>query len=281
MSSLSELIGIPFHYNGNRYSSCRQSLVSLHCDTMHTSTTTYFFWVFPKVSFQSNQSRDKKTIANKNSQRLASYKVTVRNMVFHAFGLAIAEKALPAREASVILEAFMHNHEMAYASTRYGPDSIEAKVRRYFFICKPSLTARRKLFRTLLSFVTEQNWSEHKAIDALIHDIQEQLHLSTNKIRSSARDRVTKSTSTRSGPTLNARPKKERPPPKWAKILNCAPNASLEVIKQAYRKKVSKLHPDRFQGKGLSEEEMRAHYGDFYELQEAYEIAVAAIKRIG
>lgn len=214
----------------------------------------------------------------KEKHRLASYKATIHNGIVQALSLAIAEKVLPSREASVVVKAFMRNHEMAFSSSSHGPDSIDAKVRRYFFICKPSLTARRKLFRTLIRFVSEQNWSEQHAVSALIQDIQEQLHLSPRRVNSSARGGASRTNSTRTRATFSARSKDACPPPKWIKILDCPPNASLEVIKRAYRKKVLELHPDRFQGKGLSKEEVRSHYNAFHEVQEAYELALATVK---
>lgn len=232
------------------------------------------------MKFQSSQSRNKAAIATKEKQRLAAYKVAVYDGVFQALSLAVAQKALPPREASIVVKAFMDKHEMAFTSASHGPDSIDAKVRRYFFICKPSLTARRRLFRTLTSFVAEQNWCGQYAVSAFVQDIAEQLHLNSKRGNSSTRDTATKTNSTHARPTFITRPKKDRSPPKWATILDCAPNSSLEIIKQAYRKKVSQLHPDRFQQQGLSEKEIRARYTDFHELQEAYELAMATVKNI-
>lgn len=59
--------------------------------------------------------------------------------------------------------------------------------------------------------------------------------------------------------------KKEQPkPPRWFEILGVRHNASIQEIKEAYRKKAMQHHPDR----GGNDD-------NFHRIQKAYEIAIA------
>ena len=49
---------------------------------------------------------------------------------------------------------------------------------------------------------------------------------------------------------------KENPPRSWWEILNVDKNASPEEIKSAFRKEISKYHPDRVDGLGLELREL-------------------------
>lgn len=227
------------------------------------------------MTFKSSEFLFKGGIRAKERERRASYKVVVYNEVFQALSLALAERALGSREASAVVKTFMHQHEMAFSSALQGLGALDVRLRRYFFICKPSVTARKKLFRILSKFISEQSWGGQASVCTLLQDIEEKLQLTPMKRHPSWRDRAARARSDRTSFKFQAQPKKGRPIPKWISILECPPNASVEMIKQAYRKKALKLHPDRFIGKSLTDEQMRAHIDDFHELQEAYELAMA------
>jgi DnaJ-domain-containing protein 1 len=54
----------------------------------------------------------------------------------------------------------------------------------------------------------------------------------------------------------NRKEEKENPPRSWWEILNVDRNASPEQIKSAFRKEISKYHPDRVEGLGIELREL-------------------------
>lgn len=245
------------------------------------------------MGFQSNQFRSRKVFTAQEKERLTAYKKRVYSRAFQALASTIAEKVLPPSEAGVLTRTLMHEHEMVFSSEAQrsqahgskergskaqGFASVDTLLRAYFYTCRPSLTSRRKLFRTLSDFVNEHGWHENNAVSALMRELEIKLRLTSKKKDFSRNNRNTKAESNYSRPTFRARPQEAHSLPSWIKILGCAPNPSIEMIKRAYRKRVLELHPDRFQSKGLTDEQIRGHYHDFHELKEAYELAIATVK---
>ncbi len=55
------------------------------------------------------------------------------------------------------------------------------------------------------------------------------------------------------------------------KVLEISPDATDDEVKKAYRKKAVKLHPDKVQGAGLSDDQIQAAKVRFQELTNAYD----------
>lgn len=191
----------------------------------------------------------------------------------------LAKQALSQQESVKRVGDFMAKRKLEFSTAYTQPEPSASILRRYLYSCKPSLTARRKFFSHLRDFTAENQLLDNGAVEQLLDDIKEELRIekqSQSRLKKHADDsKQAKATFNRAG--TKPQRKQDREPDHCFRILGCEEQASLEIIKRAYKRKALVLHPDRLLAQGLSPTELERRRGEFQELHDAYQRALSLV----
>ncbi len=168
---------------------------------------------------------------------------------------------------------------------------VVGQLRRYMSVCRPTLTSRRKLLRALRRLAACDgviNEGEILALDEVATILQltatrETTRERNNRFstrRSGAAEHVGESASGTRHKTSRATDDTPGGAPWCYAVLGCSQFDSDDVVKKAYRRLASLLHPDKYSARGASPEQIRVHQQEFQRLQEAYE-EVKRLRSIG
>jgi DnaJ-domain-containing protein 1 len=130
---------------------------------------------------------------------------------------------------------------------------VRVSLRTYLTGCRPTVAVRRRLLRGLCELAGSDgpiNADEQRALD-LVEELLQVRRANTAASRMS--------------------PKKEHSSPWYYQVLGCEEHDSDDVVKRAYRRLASILHPDKHAAQSSSPDHLRKHQEDFQKLQDAYE----------
>lgn len=191
----------------------------------------------------------------------------------------LAECTLTPQESLKRVRAFMTKSALEFSITDMHHGSSATVLRRFLYSCKPSLTARRKFFSYLTDFTAESEFRNNVPVERLLEDIQDELRIEKqfhSRLRKHPDDsKKCKATFRRA--TARPQRKQKREPDPCFKILGCEEQASLQMIKRAYKRKALVLHPDRLLTQGLSSTELERKRCEFQELHDAYQRALLLV----
>jgi DnaJ-domain-containing protein 1 len=158
---------------------------------------------------------------------------------------------------------------------------VTGRVRSYVSACRPTVAARKGVHRALCQLAASDapiNNEEKLALDVVAELLQLKGGAKVNRgrfDRYAARSGGEPDSSTRAG--AGVRNSSRVHPPKAAvvpwcyQVLGCTEDDTDEVVKRAYRRLASVLHPDKHVAGSASSDRIRIHQEDFQKLQEAYE----------
>lgn len=183
------------------------------------------------------------------------------------------------KSAVDVAKKFLTSIDLSYNPQVVSSETLSIALRRYLSACRPSLTSRRKFYRVVLAFVETASLSESRSVTQFLSDIELTLQIakpSATRRTSQTRSR-TRTRPSSKGNTISTRPIKDTHTEQCFLLLGCSRDASIEIIKRAYRKKALELHPDTNDRSRLSEDEIKQQEAQFRSLHDAYQRALALV----
>jgi DnaJ-domain-containing protein 1 len=242
--------------------------------------------------FQKRSAGEKEAIKNRRRterQRLVARTEAETLQLLFSF-VAAADAKLSEREVAEY-SSFMGECSTCslVGSGRVGPSftsptihEVVGQLRRYMSTCRPTVASRRKLLRALSRLAACDgvvNEDETLALNEVARLLQLSVTRDSTRDRRSrfsgrtshAAEHMDKNTSGRGAKASRRNGDSPTNAPRCYAVLGCSEDDSDEIIKRAYRRLASLLHPDRCSATAASPEQIRVHQRDFQRLQEAYE----------
>ncbi len=235
------------------------------------------------MAFSSGKNLDHNDYKKKQRARLKEARKSSREKLYaktlQVVLQLLAERTLSPQESLKRVKAFMAKSALEFSTTETQPESSAAVLRRYLYSSKPSLTARRKFFSHILDFTDENQLIDKAPVETLLQNIKDELRIEkqfhSRFKRTADSSKQAKASFKRANTGAQRKQGRESDP--CFKILECEEQASLQIIKRAYKRRALMLHPDRLLTQGLSSTELERKRGEFQELHDAYQRALLLV----